>query len=124
MPIPLQGTKKDKVNVKKKKTPDKPLNRSSLRVHKGEGSVILIWHNLDVQFLATVQLGGISKRLVTDLVQGIGSIGDELTKENLLVRIESVDDEAHQLGNLSLEGESLGLGFHLNFFGHLDDFDF
>ena len=49
-----------------------------------------------------------------DLIQGIRRIGDQLPEEDLLVAVEGVDDQGHQLGNLGLEGEGLG------FLGHLD----
>lgn len=42
----------------------------------------------------------------------IGSVADKLTKEDLLVGVESVDDETQQLVDLGLEGESFGLGRH------------
>lgn len=37
----------------------------------------------------------------------VRSIADELTEEDLLVAIESVDDQAEELVDLSLEGERL-----------------
>lgn len=42
----------------------------------------------------------------------IGRVADELTEKDLLVRVESVDDETQQLVDLGLEGERLGLGRH------------
>jgi len=41
----------------------------------------------------------------------IGRIGDQFTQKYLLVGVERVDDEAHQLSNFRLKGE--GLGFYL-----------
>jgi hypothetical protein len=49
-------------------------------------------------------------RVVSDLVKGIGGVGNELSKEDLLVGVESVDDQTHQLLNIGVERE--------NFFGH------
>jgi hypothetical protein len=40
----------------------------------------------------------------------IRGIADELTKEDLLVAVESVDDEAQKLVNLRLERKGLRLG--------------
>jgi hypothetical protein len=42
----------------------------------------------------------------------IRGVGDELTKEDLLVGVEGVDDEREQLVDLGLEGEGLGLRGH------------
>lgn len=57
-----------------------------------------------------VQLGGVREGLIADLVKGIGGVGDQLTQENLLVGVDSVDDQREQLRDLSLELESLGHG--------------
>ena len=42
----------------------------------------------------------------------IGGVGDELPEEDLLVGVESVDDEGEQLVDLRLEGERLRLRGH------------
>jgi homospermidine synthase len=49
----------------------------------------------------------VGERLVADLVERIGRVGDELAQEDLLVRVEGVDDEREKLVDLSLEGECL-----------------
>ena len=41
------------------------------------------------------------------LVAGVGGVADELAKEDILVRVERVDDNVHHLGNLGLELERL-----------------
>jgi hypothetical protein len=43
--------------------------------------------------LLRVELGRVRKSGIADLVEGIGSVGDKLAKEDLLVGVESVDDE-------------------------------
>ena len=75
---------------------------------------VSVGDELDLQLLGRVELGGVGERLVADLVAGIAGVGDEHSEEDLLVRVEGVDDEGHQLGDLGLEGEGLGLGL-----GHL-----
>ena len=49
---------------------------------------------------------------VTDLVQSIGGVGDQFTQEHFLVRVERVDDQGHQLGDIRGECESF------SFIGH------
>lgn len=50
----------------------------------------------------------------------IRGIRDEFPEKDLLVRIESIDNERHKLSDLSLEGEGLHLAIiHLNVFRHL-----
>ena len=39
----------------------------------------------------------------------IGGVGNQFTKENLLVAIEGVDNQAHQLSDFSLKGEGFDL---------------
>ena len=45
--------------------------------------------------------------LISDLIEGVRGVGDELSEEDLLVGVEGVDDQTHQLGDLRLEGEGL-----------------
>lgn len=49
----------------------------------------------------------------------IRGVGDQFPEEDLLVGIEGVDDQGHQLSNLSLEEEGLPLLLMLHFFRHL-----
>lgn len=44
----------------------------------------------------------------------IGSVADELTEKDLLVGVESVDDETQQLVDLGLERKRLGVGRHFS----------
>ena len=39
----------------------------------------------DVEVLLGVELAGVGKGGVTDLIEGIGAVGDKFTKEDLLV---------------------------------------
>ena len=52
----------------------------------------------------------------------IGGVGDELSKEDLFVGVEGVDDQRHKLSDLSLEGKGLSLFLHglIVCFRHLD----
>ena len=40
----------------------------------------------------------------------VGGVTDELTKKDLLVAVEGVDDETEKLVDLSLESEGLAVG--------------
>ena len=42
----------------------------------------------------------------------IRGVGDELSEEDLLVGVEGVNDQRHQLSNLSLESEGLHILLH------------
>ncbi len=49
----------------------------------------------------------------------IRGVGDQLPEEDLLVGIEGVDDQGHQLSDLCLEGKGLSLLLLVHFFRHL-----
>lgn len=51
----------------------------------------------------------------------IRGVGNQLPEEDLFVGVEGVDDEGHQLGDLRLEGEGLGLLLLAHFFRHLEE---
>mmetsp|Transcript_45227 Transcript_45227/g.81352 ORF Transcript_45227/g.81352 Transcript_45227/m.81352 type:complete len:444 (+) Transcript_45227:1069-2400(+) len=83
------------------------LGHANARVLNGDGAVGLVWDDLDVEVRLSLNLLRISDGLVADLVQGIGGVGDQLAKEHLLVGVEGVDDQAHQLLDISIEGKGL-----------------
>lgn len=69
-------------------------------------------HHYEHEIRATHAVDQILKRGSegeTVLKTHIGGIADDLTKENLLVAIESVDDETEQLVDLRLECKRLRL---------------
>ena len=54
----------------------------------------LLSNTLQVLQMICLNLVRISDGLVTDLVQGIRGVGDQLTQKDLLVGVEGIDDEA------------------------------
>eukprot|EP01137_Pigoraptor_chileana_P011499 Opistho-2@62467 len=88
------------------------LGHTDASVADDETLVLLVGDDRDLKVLARVKLRGVREALIADLVEGVRCVRDELTKENLLVAVERVDDEAHKLSNLGLEGEGLGFGRH------------
>mmetsp|Transcript_40565 Transcript_40565/g.79943 ORF Transcript_40565/g.79943 Transcript_40565/m.79943 type:complete len:755 (+) Transcript_40565:170-2434(+) len=74
----------------------------------GEGVVGLVRHNADVVVRVVLHHLMVGEGLVTDLIESIGRVGNQLTKEDLFVGIEGVDDQRHQLLDVSIEGVSLG----------------
>ena len=73
----------------------------------GEGPGCRVWGDRDLQVLSGIQQGRIRERLETDLVQRIGRVGDEFPQEDVLVAVERVDDQTHELSDLGLEGEGV-----------------
>merc|ERR1712004_955168 len=55
------------------------LGHANTGINDGEGLGLSVGNNLDVQLLGTLQLGGVSERLVPDLVQSIARVGNQLT---------------------------------------------
>jgi len=50
-------------------------------------------------------LGSLSRtsESVMDLYQGVGGVRNQFSKEDILVEVEGVDDEGHQLLDISVE---------------------
>ena len=88
------------------------LGHADARVNDGERVVRLVGDKANVQLRVGVEHRLVGERLVADLVERVGRVRDQLTEEDLLVGVEGVDDERHELVDLSLEGE------RLNFLGH------
>lgn len=107
------------------------LSHTDTSIDNGEDLVLLVGDDTDVQVLVRVEDGGVRQGRVTDFVESIGTIGDNFTKEDLLVAVESVcmrsvsyvfhvrhsshlrtDDQVQQLADLGLESKA--------FSGHFD----
>jgi hypothetical protein len=84
------------------------LGHTDTRVHKSQGLVGLVGQDVDEEVGFSIQHTLVSQGLVTDLVKSIRRVGDQLPQEDFLVGVESVDDQAHQLVDFSLEGVSFG----------------
>ena len=56
-------------------------------------------------FESWIKFFRLGNTLVAYFVEGIWGVKDEFSKENLLVGVEGVDDEGHQLLNVRAEGE-------------------
>jgi hypothetical protein len=91
------------------------LGHTDTSIADGKSLSLLVGDDVDAQVLARVELAGVGKSLIADLVKGIRRVGDEFSEENLLVGVDSVDDQREQLRDLSLELECLG--------GHVDGCD-
>lgn len=52
-----------------------------------------------------LQLSLVHQGLVPNLVEGIGCVGDQFSQKDLLVGVESVDDQREKLVDFRLEGE-------------------
>ena len=74
-------------------------------VADGQHPLVGIHRHGDLQIGLRLQQLGRLERLESQLVIGIGGVGDELPEENLLVAVKRVDHEVEQLLHLSLEAE-------------------
>ena len=68
---------------------------------------------MDEEFLLLAEDLLVLERFVTDLVASIGSVGNQFTKEDFLVCVESVDDKGHELVNFGLELKCFNFSRHL-----------
>lgn len=100
------------------------LCHSNSRVHDSQCFVGFVGSDFDVELFSRIKFRGLSQGLITDLVKSIRRVRDKLTKKDFLVArvgrsqslvntnnkpVESVDDQRHQLSNLSLEGKSFAV---------------
>merc|ERR1719298_47194 len=88
------------------------LGHAHTRVDDRQGVVGLVGDEADVELGVGVKDGLVRQRLVADLVERVARVRDQLAQEDLLVRVERVDDERHELVDLSLERERLNLLGH------------
>jgi hypothetical protein len=87
------------------------LGHTNTRILNGKSVVGLIGDQLDLELGLRIKDGRVRKRLVANLVEGIGRVGDELAKEDLFVGVEGVDDEGEKLVDVCREGVGfLGVG--------------
>merc|ERR1719230_1239114 len=86
------------------------LGHADARIFDCEGGVSLVGDNLDVEVRLSLDLLRVRDRLVADLVERVRRVGNQLAQEDLLVGVEGVDDEAHQLLDVSIEREGLRHG--------------
>ena len=66
------------------------LGHADTGVADGERLVLLVGRDADVELLLGLERRRVSQRLVADLVERIRAVGDDLAKEDLLVRVERV----------------------------------
>mmetsp|Transcript_8368 Transcript_8368/g.18980 ORF Transcript_8368/g.18980 Transcript_8368/m.18980 type:complete len:674 (+) Transcript_8368:222-2243(+) len=83
------------------------LGHADAGVDDGERVVRLVRHDVDVELRLRLELGLVGESLEADFVERIGAVGNKLTKEDLLVGVEGVNDEREKLVDLRLERKRL-----------------
>jgi hypothetical protein len=91
------------------------LGHSNSCISQDEGVGGLVRNNVYLEGGLVTNNVRVSKGLVPNLVKGVGGIGDKFSEEDLLVGVEGVDDQAHQLLDVSVEGEVLSRLFLAHF---------
>ena len=94
--------------VEKKRVKTYSLGHTNTGVTESQSLVLHVGDDVDTKVLVGVELGRVRQGLIPNLVQRIRGVGDQLSQENLLVGVDSVDNEREQLRDLSLELESFG----------------
>ena len=69
--------------------------------------MIVVEIDLNFQLLLVTKVLWVLNGDKAELVKGIRRVGDKLTNENFFVLIQRVNDDIHQSGNISVEGEFL-----------------
>ena len=85
------------------------LGHTNTRVPNGECVVGFIRDDSDSEIRLDIELGllSIGDGGVTDLVEGIRSVGDDFSKEDFLIGVEGIDDESDQLLEIGFESKVL-----------------
>merc|ERR1719284_1066076 len=83
------------------------LCHTNARILDRDGRIGLVRNNLDEEIRLGLDLLWIGDGLVPDLVEGIDRIRNQLAEKDFLIGVENVDDQAHQLLNVCMEGECL-----------------
>ena len=66
-------------------------------------AIVLVAGEQDAEIALVHAHGGIGQALIIKFVDGIRSVGDQLTQEDLLVGVDGVDHHVHQLFAFSLK---------------------
>lgn len=69
------------------------LGHTNTSVAESEGLVLLVGGDTNIELLVRVEDGGVGQRSVTDFIKGIGGVGDQLSQEDLFVRVERIFGE-------------------------------
>ena len=80
------------------------LGHSDTSVGNVQHLVLLVRLDLYCELLSSVKNRFVCDTEQTELVQGIGSVRDKLSEEDILVLVERVDDQLHHPVDLGLEG--------------------
>lgn len=72
----------------------------SLNKWMNQNKLQSIYLDADAHIFGSSQYIRISQREKTDLVQGIGTVGDQLSEEDFFVSVQRVDDQFHHTVNL------------------------
>ena len=72
-------------------------------VRNGQQAVVLVEGEQDAEILPVHPHRGIGQALEIELVDGVGGVGDQLPQEDLLVGIDRIDHQVHQLFAFGLE---------------------
>mmetsp|Transcript_32551 Transcript_32551/g.54503 ORF Transcript_32551/g.54503 Transcript_32551/m.54503 type:complete len:452 (-) Transcript_32551:35-1390(-) len=88
------------------------LGHTDTGIFNGESVVGLVGNKLDLKFRISIEDGWIGQRLVSNLIQCIGGVGDEFTQKDLLVGVKGVDDQRKKLVDISRECVAFGFSRH------------
>ncbi len=68
------------------------LSHTDTSITDGKGFILFVGDNVDTEILASVKLTRVGEGLISDLVEGIRAIRNQLSQEDLLVRVDCVDN--------------------------------
>jgi hypothetical protein len=81
------------------------LGHTNTSILDGKSTVNLVRNDSDSEVWFEIESAAvwISDRDVSDLVQSVGSVRDQFSQEDFFIGVEGIDDETHQLLDISIE---------------------
>ncbi|MND71799.1 hypothetical protein D3C80_633330 [compost metagenome] len=87
-------------------------------VFEGDGIGVLVEADANFQLGAAFEQLRLGQGFETQLVDRVGGVGNQFTKEDFLVRVQGMDHEVQQLLYLGLEAQGFFLSFHTHGLQH------
>ena len=93
------------------------LSHTNTSISKSKGVGGFIWNDFDFEVWFVLGDVWISEGFISDFIESIRCVRNEFSEEDFFVGVESVNDETHQLLDISIEGKVFSV--FLSVLGHI-----
>mmetsp|Transcript_8268 Transcript_8268/g.13101 ORF Transcript_8268/g.13101 Transcript_8268/m.13101 type:complete len:311 (+) Transcript_8268:417-1349(+) len=74
-------------------------------ISDSQGICFCVWGNFNFKISGCTETFFVLKSFITNFIKSIRRVGDQFTKKNFFVTVESINDQTHQLINFCLESK-------------------